>query len=122
MGQVRGYARSNAFVVAPNDHKIAKRMLISAKVVAENMPQGFMSVSPMHILLHLFVAEESANCLTLSELEVATGGASAVIDRWINALRDAALVERSADFVALAPSGTNGSPSCSTSCTTLSWR
>lgn len=105
MPQVRGDARSNAIIVAPNDQKIAKRLLISAKVITDNMPQGFVSVSPMHILLHLFLAEESANYLTLTKLEVATGGTAAVIDRWINALRDAALVERCGEFIVLAPFG-----------------
>jgi hypothetical protein len=105
MPQGRVDTRSSAITIAPNVQKIAKRLLISAKAIADNMPQGFVSVSPMHILLHLFLAEESANYLTLAKLEVATGGASAVIDRWISALRDAALVERCGEFIALAPFG-----------------
>jgi hypothetical protein len=105
MPQVRGDTRSSAITIAPDAQKIAKRLLISAKVIADNMPQGFASVSPMHILLHLFLAEESVNYLTVAKIANATRGASAVIDRWVNALRDAALVERCGEFIALAPFG-----------------
>ena len=81
--------------------KLAERMRVAAKVIAEALPPGFNAAAPTDILLALFVAEEDAHYPAETEV----GGPPATTERWLAALAQAGLIERHDGLVALSKIG-----------------
>ena len=83
----------------------AEHMLAASRVIAQGMPPGFSSPSPVNFLLELFVAEETGRCLSIGELGRSDGFSKRVVDRWIDALADEGFVEISGQALGLTNQG-----------------
>ncbi|RZL29392.1 MAG: hypothetical protein EOP64_01260 [Sphingomonas sp.] len=83
----------------------AEQMLAASRVIAQGMPPGFSSPSPVNFLLELFVAEETGRCLSIVELGRKDGFSRRVVDRWIDALADEGFVEISGQALGLTNHG-----------------
>jgi hypothetical protein len=83
----------------------AEQMLDASRAIAQGMPPGFSSPSPVNFLLELFVAEETGRCLSVGELGRNDGISKRVVDRWIDALADEGFVEMSGQAVGLTNQG-----------------
>jgi hypothetical protein len=83
----------------------AEQMLAASRVIAQGMPPGFSSPSPVNFLLELFVAEETGRCLSIGELGRNNSFSRRVVDRWIDALTDEGFVEISGQAVGLTKQG-----------------
>jgi hypothetical protein len=85
--------------------KLAERILATAQVIRSRMPPGFTAVSPINILLEMYLAEEGASYLAGDELRCAAGTSPAVVRRWMLALEQQGLVEARQGLFALSSTG-----------------
>lgn len=85
--------------------KLAERMLAASRVVRENLPKGFQSATPLNLLLEMYVAEESARYLRLTELGAIDEMHPRIAERWIAALVEEGLVCVRIDHAALTSEG-----------------
>ena len=94
------------YIVGSTDTvKLAKRVIETGRVIAGSLPKGFVAPSVMELLLALYLAEEDARYLTISELSMNEGLAISVATRWISALCEIDLVEKRNGLIALTGSG-----------------
>lgn len=80
-------------------------MLAASRVARENLPKGFHSASPLNLLLEMYVAEESARYLKLSEIGSVDEMHPRVAERWVAALVEEGLVCVRIDHAALTSKG-----------------
>ncbi len=85
--------------------KIAERILASARVVEAKMPTGFVSFSPLNILLELYLAEEQANYLSVDTLRHRAIASETTLRRWISALELEGLIDQKEGLLALTHQG-----------------
>lgn len=94
------------YIVGSTDTvKLAKRVIETGRVIAGALPKGYVSPSAMELLLALYLAEEDARYLSVSELSATEGVAITVAARWVNALCKIDLVEQRNGLIALTGSG-----------------
>lgn len=85
--------------------KLAERMLIASRVVANGMPAGFSPSSPINFLLELFLAEEGGQYLSIDDVGKNDQMSKCVAERWIAALIAEGFVERSGQAIGLTDRG-----------------
>lgn len=85
--------------------KLAERVLASARVVEAQMPFGFVSFSPLYLLLELYLAEEQANYLTIDGVRQRGPASASTLKRWVSAIEGEGLIEQNAGLLALTQKG-----------------
>jgi hypothetical protein len=80
-------------------------MLSASREIAAAMPRGFYAPSPLDTLLTLYVAEDDARYLELTDLDVPGATSRNVVERWVAALATEGLIERCDDLLALSQHG-----------------
>ncbi|WP_375380993.1 hypothetical protein [uncultured Sphingomonas sp.] len=80
-------------------------MLNASLTLAQHLPQGIVGSSALDILLSLYVAEEDARYLSVSELTLPGNHIPAVTERWVAYLVQLGLVDRRGDMLALSVDG-----------------
>jgi hypothetical protein len=84
---------------------LARRMLAAAAVVHAHLPYGFDPPSPLQIMMQLYVAEEEACYLTLTDVSRSDPASQPVTKRWLAALESNGFVERRDTIFALTTFG-----------------
>jgi hypothetical protein len=85
--------------------RLAERVLAASCVARENLPKGFHTPTPLSLLLEMYVAEESARYLRISELGVTDGMHPRIAERWVAALVTEGLACVRIDHAALTSEG-----------------
>jgi len=80
-------------------------MLSASQEIASAMPYGFYAPSPLDTLLILFVAEDDARYLELTDFDVPGATSRSVVERWVTALAAKGLIERRDKLLALSQHG-----------------
>ena len=85
--------------------KLASRMIAAQRVVSASLPAGFISPTPVVILLQLLVAEDEGEWATLEATESASSDTPSVTRRWTAALKAAGLIEQREGLLGLTAHG-----------------
>ena len=85
--------------------KLAQRMLSASRTASAHLPAGMYGSPGLDILLALYVAEEDARYLSVSELDLPGTISPAVTLRWVKAAAHYGLIECRDDLLALSEQG-----------------
>jgi hypothetical protein len=85
--------------------KFAKRMRAGLQTATKRLPTGLREAAPLDILLALHVAEEDADYPDVDRLTSGGLFSRPVVERWLWALEQHGLVDRSDELLALSSHG-----------------
>ena len=106
MTNTLGVPGSTPRILAPTTTvKMALRMLSASRTASDHLPTGLYGSPGLDILLTLYVAEDDARYLSISELNPPGTISPAVTQRWVKAAAHYGLIECRDDLLALSEKG-----------------
>lgn len=85
--------------------KLAACILATAAIVDSKFPMGLATVSPLHVLLELYLAEAKAVSLTADAIRHSGVSTLPTLHRWLSAIAAEGLIERNDGLLALTVQG-----------------
>lgn len=92
-------------LAATTTAKLALRIKCTFQAISDHLPIGLDSSPAVELLLALYVAEEDARYLVVSDLRPSGSLRPGTTERWLRALEQHDLVDRKGDMLALSSRG-----------------